>query len=343
VKINADNLQQQLDSAFSPVYLIAGDEPLLVTEACDAVRAAARSHGYDERTVMVAERGFDWDSLNAAGSNMSLFGEKCLLELRLPTGKPGQAGARALLEYVEEPPQDTALLIISARLDRTAQKSKWVKALSSAGVFCPIYNIDEKRLPGWISARMRAAGLDPDREAVALLADRVEGNLLAAQQEIEKLLLLDGPGKVDIEAVRASVGDSSRFDVFQLADAAVGGDLKRCLRVLSGLRQEGVEPVLVSWALVREIRSLAGLAHAVSRGTSIGAAMASAHIWQSRQSLFASALRRHDLASAHMLVLQAAQTDATIKGARRGDAWACLQALSCALAAGTATPLAQAG
>ncbi len=343
MKINADNLKQQLDSALSPVYLIAGDEFLLVTEACDAVRAAARSQGFDERTVMVADRSFDWDSLFAAGSSMSLFGEKRLLELRLPTGKPGQIGSRALLEYVGELPPDTLLLIISARLDRAAQNSKWVKALSSAGVFCPIYSVDEKRLPAWISARMRAAGLNPDREAVALLADRVEGNLLAAQQEIEKLLLLSGPGKVDSEAVRASVGDSSRFDVFQLADAAVGGDLKRSLRVLSGLKQEGVEPVLVSWALVREIRSLAGLAYAVSCGTSISVAMASARIWQSRQSLVASALRRHNLASAHTLVLQAAQTDATIKGARRGDAWVCLQALTSALAAGVATPLAQAG
>lgn len=335
MKLYPEKLSSHLaGEPLAPVYLLAGDEPLQLGEAADAVRQAARKQGFDSREVFFAERGFDWESLRAAGESLSLFAEKRVIELRLPTGKPGDAGARLLTELAARPPEDAVLLIVSARVDK---KNKWVTALERVGVMVEFWPIESARLPRWVEDRMASRGLAADREAAQLLADRVEGNLLAAAQEIDKLALLVD-GKADAEAVRAAVADSARFDIFQLADMALAGESAKALRMLASLRAEGVEPVLVIWSLAKEIRALAEMSFKVAGGQS--AARVSAGVWpKKRQPLFARALERFPVKAWERLLLEAALIDRQVKGARRGDPWQGLERLVAAMAG---TPLSRA-
>lgn len=310
------------------IYLLAGDEPLQVGEAADAVRDVARRNGYASREVFFVERGFDWQALRSAGESLSLFAEKRVLELRLPTGKPGDVGAKMLVEFAERPPEDTILLVTSGKVDK---KNKWVGALEKAGVFVEYWPLDAARLPQWIEDRMARAGIASDREAARLLADRVEGNLLAAAQEIDKLALLLAGSSADANAVREAVADSARFDVFQLADVALSGDAARSLRMLDALRAEGVEAVLVSWSLAREIRLLAELAFKVAGGQS--AERASAGVWpKKKQPMVIRALQRFPVKAWERLLLEVALVDRQIKGMRRGDPWQNIERLVAAMA-----------
>ena len=242
-QVRVDQFAAQLKGDLAPVYFIYGDETLLVNECADAVRAAARQRGYSDRQVFSVESGFDWNSLLAASDSLSLFSERRILELRLPTGKPGKEGAGVLRAYAERPPEDTLLLVVSAKLEPAARRSKWVRALDKAGVSVPVWPVEPAQLPAWIDRRMRAHGMQPSRDALQLLAERVEGNLLAADQEIEKLYLLHGSGSLDLETVTELVADSARYDIFGLVDAALAGDAVYAQRILGGLRAEGVEPV----------------------------------------------------------------------------------------------------
>lgn len=310
------------------IYLLAGDEPLQVGEAADAVRDAARRNGYASREVFFVERGFDWQALRSAGESLSLFAEKRVLELRLPTGKPGDVGAKMLVEFAERPPEDTILLVTSGKVDK---KNKWVGALEKAGVFVEYWPLDATRLPQWIEDRMARAGIAADREAARLLADRVEGNLLAAAQEIDKLALLLAGSSADANAVREAVADSARFDIFQLADVALAGDAARSLRMLDALRAEGVEAVLVSWSLAREIRLLAELAFKVAGGQS--PERASAGVWpKKKQPMVIRALQRFPVKAWERLLLEVGLVDRQIKGMRRGDPWQNIERLVAAMA-----------
>ncbi len=321
MQLRPEQLEAHLKKTLAPVYFISGDETLLVTEAADAIRAAARSQGYTDREVLNVDSGFDWNQLLAAGNNLSLFAERRILEVRLPSGKPGDAGGKALRAYVERPPEDTLLMVIAGKLEAAARKSKWVQALEGAGVGITLWPVDAQRLPAWIQQRMQSRGLQPDREAVALLAERVEGNLLACAQEIEKLLLLRGPGPVAADAVQAAVADSARFDVFGLVDSALLGEVARSQRMLAGLRGEGVEPVLILWALAREIRNLTGMAREVAKGVSPNQVLARFRVWESRKKPVAAALGRLRLAHWQQLVQQAAALDRIIKGQAPGNPW----------------------
>jgi len=273
LKVNANQLSSHLQKNLAPCYLVTGDEHLLVNEALDAIRAAARQHGFTSRELHIASQGFDWARLRDSSANLSLFAEKRIVELRLPTGKPGRAGSQAIIDLVDNTDAELLLIVSGPKLDRSAQSSKWAKAIETKGVNVPVWPIDVRELPGWISGRMRRAGLQPDRGAVALIADRVEGNLLAAGQEIEKLRLILGEGEVTADDVSSAVANSSRFDVFKLVDAALIGDARRALKILSGLRAEGVEPVIVVWALTRELRTLAGLTDTISQGMDLASGM----------------------------------------------------------------------
>ena len=266
MKIKADQLSSHLQKNLAPCYLVTGDEHLLVEETLDAIRGAARQQGFSSRELHVAATGFDWTRLRDSSSNLSLFAEKQIIELRLPTGKPGRVGSQAIVELVEKIDANLMLIVSAPKLDRNAQSAKWAKSIDASGVSIQIWPIDTRELPGWIAARMRQAGLQPDRGAVALIADRVEGNLLAAGQEIEKLRLILGEGKVSADDVSSAVANSSRYDVFKLVDAALTGDAKRAMKILSGLRAEGIEPVVVVWALTRELRTLANLSDTISQG-----------------------------------------------------------------------------
>ncbi|MEM8815410.1 MAG: DNA polymerase III subunit delta [Pseudomonadota bacterium] len=321
MKIHANQLSTYLKRGLAPCYLVTGDEHLLVAEALDAIRARAREEGFTSRDLHVASPGFDWSLLRDAGSNLSLFAERSIVELVLPTGKPGKAGGAAIVDLVERLHPDTLLIVTGPKLDRSAGNAKWAKTLDGAGVSLPVWPIERRELPAWIDRRMKAAGLAAERDAVMLIADRVEGNLLAASQEIEKLRLILGEGAVSTEAVADAVANSSRFDVYKLADAALAGDAARALRVLAGLRAEGVEPVLVVWALTRELRTLARLAEATRERRDLGAAMQKNGVWRNRQALVKSALSRHSLGSTYRLLKTLGRADAMSKGQAAGDPW----------------------
>lgn len=291
MRVRPEQLSQNLAKNLAPIYLVTGDEPLQVNEACDTIRAAARKAGHENREVMEAGNNFDWNALAAEASCFSLFAEKKIIDLRIPGGKPGREGGKALTEYCARPPEDTLLLITLPKLDRQQQNSKWFKTLEQLGVIVQIWPIEAQRLPQWIDQRLRQAGLQPDREAVQMLADRVEGNLLAAHQEIEKLLLLHGTGSINAEQLASAVADSARYDVFELVDSALRGETGRCLRILGGLKGEGVAVPVVLWALHREIATIAGISASAAKGLSVDHAMTRAKVWAKRKPLVRNAIQ----------------------------------------------------
>lgn len=321
MKIRANQLSSHLKKSLAPCYFVTGDEPLLVAEALDEIRDAARDRGFGSRELHVATTGFDWGELTASTGNMSLFAEQRIVELRLPTGKPGRAGGQAIVDLVEQSDPDLLIIVTAPKLDRSGANSKWAKTLDQKGVTVQVWPVTMRELPGWIANRMRQTGLQPDRDAVAMIADRVEGNLLAAGQEIEKLRLLLGEGKVTAEDVSRAVANSSRFDVYKLTDAALAGDARRAVRILGGLKAEGVEPVIVMWALTRELRTLATLDDAVRQGTELGGAMQAARVWNTRQGLVRSCISRHPHGTFHRMLKASGRADAAAKGQRYGDPW----------------------
>ncbi|MGE8362902.1 DNA polymerase III subunit delta [Pseudomonas sp.] len=335
MKLNSAQLGKHLQGNLAPVYLVSGDEPLLCQEACDSIRAATRQQGFTERQVFNAEANFDWGNLLQAGASLSLFAEKRLLELRIPTGKPGDKGAAALLEYIARPPEDTVLLISLPKLDGSTQKTKWAKALIEGphSQFVQIWPVDAGQLPQWVRQRMAQAGLNATQEAVEMIAVRVEGNLLAAAQEIEKLKLLADAGQIDASTVQAAVADSARFDVFGLIDAALNGEAAHALRMLEGLRGEGVEPPVILWALARELRLLATIAHQYAQGVPLEKAFSSARppVWDKRRPLVSKALQRHSASRWATLLQDAQRIDAQIKGQAAGDPWSGLSLLTLAI------------
>lgn len=332
MRLRTDQLKPHLAKGLAPIYLVCGDEPLQAGETCDAIRARARELGYGGREVMHVETGFDWNTLLASANSLSLFSERRVMELRMPNGKPGDTGSKALIEYAARPADDAVLLVISGKLDKAVLASKWAGALEKTGAVIQVWPVELKQLPGWIAQRMRGKEMQPTAEAVTLLAERVEGNLLAAAQEIEKLFLLHGPGAIDASTVSEAVVDSSRFDVYDLVDTALRGDAPRAARILGGLRGEGIDPVLVLWALAREIRSLAVMAHEVQTGAAVEQAMASHRVWDTRKPLVRQGLQRHKASTWQTLLRQAGQIDRIIKGARPGDAWDELLQLALAMA-----------
>lgn len=334
MRLRPEQLKQQLQKGLAPLYLITGDEPLQSNESCDAIRAAARADGYDNREIMEAANNFDWSLLAAEANSLSLFAEKKIIDLRIPSGKPGREGGKALTEYCARPPEDTILMITLPKLDRQQQSSKWFKSLEQLGIIVQIWPIDVQRLPQWIDQRLRAANLQPDKEVVQMLADRVEGNLLAADQEIQKLLLLHGSGSINAEQLLAAVSDSARYDVFELVDSALRGDVERCLRILTGLRGEGVAPPVVLWALHREISQITGISADAAKGLSLDHAITRAKVWDKRKPLVRNAVQRMKTPAWLKLLRQCQQADAAVKGADPRDPWLLLEDISAQLSSG---------
>ena len=249
----ADHLQQKL----LPVYLVSGDEPLLLQECCDQIRKKAREENCNEREIIEGGvSNFNWQDILHSASNMSLFADRKLIELRLPSGKPGAEGSKALCEYLDIASGDDVLLIVSGKIDKQSTNSKWYKALDKAGVTVQVWPVDAKNLPRWLQQRVRNAGMSIDDDALRLLCERMEGNLLAAVQEVEKLKLLAADSKITMQTVTEAVSDNARYNLFDMADNALKGNASVSLRMLYGLRAEGTEPPVVLWALVREIRTL---------------------------------------------------------------------------------------
>lgn len=328
MKLAPERLPDQLKTRLAPVYLITGDEPLQLDEAADAVRAAARAQGFSEREIFEAERGFDWNLLRNASANLSLFASRRVLDVRLGNSKPAEGGAEALMAYAADPAPDTLMLVTCGKLERGG--GAWVSALEQAGVIVQVWPVEARQLPAWLERRLRSRGLAPDADAVALLAERVEGNLLAAAQEVEKLLLLRGPGPVDADAVREATADSARFDAFKLVDAALAGDRARSVRILEGLRQEGTEPPMIIGALTYTLRELASLAWQIEAGTP--AQQVLGKVWQQRRPLFQQALRRGKARDWQRLLARAARVDRVTKGQAPGQPWDELLNLTASLA-----------
>ena len=321
MKVNYSELQSHLAQRLAPIYIVAGDEPLQSSEACDAIRAVAKQQNFTERHVLHVEKGFDWDSFLAISNSLSLFAERQLIELRMPNGKPGDKGASALLEYAQNPPADSILLIISGKLDKSSQRSKWFSQLEKNGVYIAVWPVETRQLPAWIQQRMRSRGLKLTPAAVQLIVDRVEGNMLAAAQELDKLLLLFGAGQVDEQAVLEAVSDSARYDIYSLVDIALAGDIQRIPRMLDGLRGEGVEPVLLNWALARELRSMLSLSLSVNRGLRAEQVVAQAGVWPKRKPIVTAGLKRHVTDSWREMLQQSNKIDRVIKGLAAGNAW----------------------
>jgi len=331
LKLTSDSLAAHLAERLLPAYLISGDEPLLKEEAADAVRARARVAGFTEREVYFIERAGDWDELRAATANRSLFGARRLIEIRLPSGRPGAAGGAALVALLERHDPDTLFLILAPRLDRDAQGAEWVRALEARGGWLQVWPVDPQRLPGWLRARAGKLGLEANDEALELIAARTEGNLLASHQELAKLALLAPAGAVTPATVMASVADSARFDVFQLSEAALAGDAARALRVLAGLRAEGTEATLVLWALSKALRDVWNARQ--------GGGSERTPPWQRQSAALAQAVRRAPRLSFTALARRAARADRMIKGRTPGDAWDEMALLSAELCAQPALPL----
>lgn len=329
MKLRVEQLGPHLSKHFAALYMIHGDEPLLVQEAADTIRHAARERGF-VRECLTFESDVDWVELLRTSASLSLFTSRRLLELRMGSTKIGDAGTRVLQTYVQSPPEDVVLLLICDKLDQGGQRSAWFRGMESAGVVVQVWPVTGLRLPAWIERRMRARGMQPTPEAVALLAERLEGNLLAAAQEIDRLGLLFSDGPVTVQQVQAVVGDSARYSVFDLVDAALAGNAVRSTRILEGLRAEGIDAILVLWALHREIRLLSQLNFNWHRGQSPEDALSS--VWEKRKALLRNALGRMTTSGIRSLLHDCAGLDRIIKGLEQGDPWMELLNLSLRLA-----------
>jgi DNA polymerase-3 subunit delta len=339
VKLSGDSLAASLSRQLAPIYLISGDEPLLVNEAADAVRARARSQGFTERELHVVERGFDWPGLISGSRAMSLFAERKIIEIRMTNPTPGEQGADAIIELASDPSADNLVLIITGKMDARVQSSRWVNAIDKHGVVVQIWPVDLARLPAWIRERLARQNLKADAAAAALLAERVEGNLLAAHQEVEKLALLLPPGPVTADTIIDAVADSARFDVLQLGDAAMRGNLARAIRVLEGLRGEDVEPPIVLWALNKDLQWIARCQHLMRRGQSADSAMNALYVWRNRQPAMKQALARLKPKTVRELLLSAERADRMIKGVVRSDPWLEFERLLAGLAGVSLAPV----
>ena len=328
------DLGEQLASGLQPLYLIHGEEDLLRVEALDVLRAAAKHAGYLNREVYTADNSFDWDELLAAANSMGLFADLKLMEIHIPNGKPGKTGGEALQQLAGRLPEDTVVVVMLPKLERAQMQGKWFTALSQKAVVLEAKAVTTQALPQWINGRLRRHGLEIEREALALFAERVEGNLLAAKQEIDKLALLYPEGHLlGIEEAQAAVANVARFDVFQLAAAWMGGDVARVARLLEGLEAGGEEPVLLLWAVSDDIRTLIRLTAALKQGQSIAAVRNSLRLWGDKQTLAPKAVQRIAIGRLITALQDCSRIDRIIKGAEEGDAWGEFKALVTGLAA----------
>jgi len=322
VNLRPEQLAAHLDKPLAPLYVLHGNEPLLVLEAGDAIRAAARKQGYAEREVLVAGQGFKWRELQSAAGNLSLFGASKLVDLRIPNGKPGRDGGEALQRYAKTLDDGVVTLVTLPELDWATRKAAWFVALAEAGVAVETNAPERDRLPDWIAQRLARQQQKAGPEALAFIADHVEGNLLAAHQEILKLGLLHPPGELSFDAVREAILNVARYNVDALRQAMLEGDATRCARLLEGLKGEGEAPPLILWALANEIRTLANLRQGLDDGQPLQGLMKAERIFDDRRrQAIQRALPRLDGAPLRTAILHAAKIDRMIKGLAGGDVW----------------------
>ena len=331
MQLRPAQLASHLARGLARLYVVHGDEPLLATEAGDQIRAAARAAGFNEREIFVADSAFKWDAFASAQRNLGLFGERKLIDLSLPSGKPGVEGARVLESYAASLNDDTVSLITLPRLDRAAQSSAWFEALEGAGVTVAVYPVERDELPRWLTERLARQGQSVSDETLQFLADATEGNLLAAKQEVDKLGLLLPPGELAHDAVLGAVADVARFDVFHLSEAWLAGDAARALRILAALEAAGEGVPLILWQLGEDLHALTAVLAAARSGTPIAIAVRQARAWGRRQAGMEHAARRVHAATLSALVARLAGLDALAKGIGKGNIWEALADVALAL------------
>ncbi|NOQ80855.1 MAG: DNA polymerase III subunit delta [Gammaproteobacteria bacterium] len=343
MQIKPDQLRNDLKARQYPVYMVCGDEPLQHREAVDMLRKAARYYGYEERDVYHADAHFDWNNLLIAANELSLFASKKIIEIHMPTGKPSDKGA-ALIEYCENLPPDIILIIIAGKVESATKKSKWYKAVDAVAGIVTVWSIDGHHLNQWLQRRLQAKGLSLQADSLQLINDRIEGNLLAADQEIEKLSLLYSVAgskqllPLDYEQVAEAVFDSARYNLFDLFDCALSGDLKRASRMLYGLQREGLSIILIMSLFAKEVRMLAKMSailYAGGQQQNVEAAMKGFYIFPKRKSLLAQALHTSRPEQWQQLLKQLLLADKMAKGAEIGDPWDMMQLILSAVAGKT--------
>ena len=319
--LKGEQLAAHLERDLRPLYVLYGDEPLLVIEAADTIRVKARQQGYSEREVMTVLPQFDWGQLLAAGGNMSLFGDKKMIDLRIPTGKVGKEGSAALQQWCQNLSMDNLLLITLPELDWREEKAVWFSALVNAGVAIKLMAPALSDLPIWIAGRLRRQKQSADQESLKFIAERVEGNLLADHQEIQKLGLLYPPGELSTTQVREAVLNVARYDIEGLREALLAGDVARLSRTLNGLMHEGEAPPLVLWAMSEEIRALAVIRNGMDSGKPIDALLKDAKVWGPRATPIKKALQRLSTVTIETALQHAGKIDLLAKGIGRGNIW----------------------
>ena len=321
MRVSTEQLPQHLKRGVAPLYTVFGDEPLLALEATDRIRARARDDGYSEREVLTAEQHFDWSQLRLSGQSQSLFASRRILELRIPSGKPGNDGGQALQDFCARLPADTVTLIYLPQIDWRGQKASWFGTLDASGIMIEAKPVARYALPAWLAGRLKTQDQDADDTTLEFIADKVEGNLLAAYQEVQKLALLLPAGALSFEQVKEAVMDVARFDVFDLGAVVITGNAQHLARVLDGLQGEGAAPPLVLWAITEEIRTAGKLLAALAGGRPLPQALREARVWGPRQNLFQQHVNRLRATQIEAALLHAARIDRMIKGLVKGDVW----------------------
>ena len=330
-----DQLQAIVTKNVFPVYMVSGDEPLQQMESLDFIRAYLKEKDYLEREVLDVDAQFDWQQLMDEAANMSLFATRRIVELRLPSAKPGRQGSQVLKEYLSQPPEDTVLIINAGKIDGNAKKSAWYKAVEHSGLVVQCWPVPVEKLSGWLRQRFNRRGMEAEQDVYAYISQHVEGNLLAADQEIEKLLLLLGPGKISFADVVEAVTSQSRYSVFELVDTSLAGNSSRVVKIISGLKSEGIAPVVVNWAMAKDVRLLSHVAVDVSSADYI---LKRSGVWQSRLALFKSCLSRHPQRAFHMMLKRCAYIDAASKGMIDANVWDEIESLCVRLSRSSKSP-----
>ena len=332
MNVRPDQLSASISKTVYPVYLVSGDEPLQQMESLDVIRSFLREQEYAEREILDVDAQFDWHRLMEEAANMSLFASRRIVELRLPSAKPGRQGSQVIKEYLSRPPEDTVLIINAGKVDANAKKSAWYKSVEQNGLVVQCWPVPVEKLSIWLKQRFKARDMDADNEVLAYISQHVEGNLLAADQEIEKLFLLLGPGKITYADVAEAVTSQSRYSVFELVDMLLTGNMKRVIKIVSGLKAEGVVPVVINWALTKDIRLLT---QAAQNQSSAELLLKRSGVWQTRMGLFKACLSRHSHRSLQMMLKRCAYIDAVSKGVVDANVWDEIETLCVRLAGKT--------
>jgi DNA polymerase-3 subunit delta len=321
MRLKPEQLVSSLQKNLGSVYLISGDEPLQIVELADSIRQATKQAGFLEREIFSTDTGFEWSEITTSSQSMSIFGDKKVIDLRVPTANFGNEGAKTLISYCEKLPADTVLLITCGKLNAAGMKTKWFEAVDKVGVTIQVKPLEGDELLQWLQNRLQQRGLNSDKAGLLLLAERVEGNLLAAAQEIEKLYVLYGASILTKDQIFDVVADSSRYDVFKLIDAILAANVNRIFKVLAGLRNEGIAPPVVLWALMREARTLCKVHLELSSGKSKDMVFRNNQIWDKRVGLVDKALKRLSHNQLFEILTLSAKADRQAKGQESGDVW----------------------